>query len=214
MYIASTAGWNPKYSRLLVSLVFAFIPLSASSSDRLFAFIPLSASSSYRHFFDSRIGDFSKNVIISESQISFRCGILTYMDGMMEDGISRVTIATCGRYTVYIRGRPHLLRDSVRMGPWGRVFWTFGDKVWSHFQKIRRSLIPNKNWTSLGCDSHSTLNCKTVPLKNGQTKLVCRHSVSYTIHLVPPGGPAGGLLRRGRGRSPPGSPPPQRNIAA
>jgi len=139
VYIASTAGWNPKYSRLLVSLVFAFIPLSASSSDRLFAFIPLSASSSYRHFFDSRIGDFSKNVIISESQISFRCGILTYMDGMMEDGISRVTIATCGRYTVYIRGRPHLLRDSVRMGPWGRVFWTFGDRVWSHFQKIRRS---------------------------------------------------------------------------
>ena len=61
--------------------------------------------------------------------------------------------------------------------------------------------------TSLGCDSHSTLNCKTVPLKNGQTKLVCRHSVSYTIHLVPPGGPAGGLLRRGRGRSPPGPPP-------
>ena len=125
VYIASTAGWNPKYSRLLVSLVFAFIPLSASSSDW--------------HFIDSRIGDFSKNVIISESQISFRCGILTYMDGMMEDGISRVTIATCGRYTVYIRGRPHLLRDSVRMGPWGRVFWTFGDKVWSHFQKIRRS---------------------------------------------------------------------------
>ena len=40
------------------------------------------------------------------------------MDGMMEDGISRVTIATCGRYTVY-KGRPHLLRDSVRMGPWG-----------------------------------------------------------------------------------------------
>ena len=50
------------------------------------------------------------------------------MDGMMEDGISRVTIATCGRYTVY-KGRPHLLRDSVRMGPWGsglvRISWIF-----------------------------------------------------------------------------------------